>query len=138
MTIDLGDLSKWNNDDPTSDGENGTGAEFPTGEQMEKLRQHPNNPFNMDFKPVVHLDERVERERRRRAREHAEGIERERRLVALIERQEKREQERDEQAQAQRRADIEHRRKESRKTTWTLTVAAIALVVSVIGLFIGG
>lgn len=138
MTLDLGDLSKWNNDDSTSDGENGTGAEFPTGEQMEKLRQHPNNPFNMDLKPVVHLDGRVERERQRRAREHAEGIEREQRLVALIEQQERREQQRDEQAQAQRRADLEHRRKESRRVLWTLILTGLTLVVSVIGLFVGG
>lgn len=133
MTIDLGDLSKWN-----SDGENTPGAGFPTGEQMEKLRQHAHNPFNMDFKPVVHLDERVERERRRRAREHAEGIEREQRLVALIEQQERREQQRDEQAQAQRRADMEHRRKESRKTTWTLIVAVATFIAAVIALFVGG
>ena len=124
MTIDLGDLSKWNSDDSNTPGQG-----FPTGEQMEKLRQHPNNPFNMDFKPVVHLDERVERERRRRAREHAEGKERERRLVALIERQEKREQQRDEQAQAQHRADIEHRSKESRRVLLTLILAALTFIV---------
>ena len=138
MTIDLGDLSERNNDDSTSDGENTPDAGFPTDKQMEKLRQHPNNPFNMDLKPVVRLDERVERERQRRVREHAEGIEREQRLVALIEQQERREQQRDEQAQAQRRADLEHRRRESRRVLLTLILAALTLIVSVIGLFVGG
>lgn len=70
--------------------------------------------------------------------EKAEAVEREKRLVAFAEQQEKREQERDEQAQAQRRADIEHRRKESRKTTWTLIVAVATFIAAVIALFVGG
>lgn len=133
MTIDLGDLSKRNSDDVNTPGQG-----LPTDEQMEKLSQHSNNPFNMDFKPVVHLDGRVERERQRRAREHAEGIEREQRLVGLIEQQERREKQRDEQAQAQRRGYLEHRRKESRKTTWTLIVAVATFIAAVIALFVGG
>ena len=57
--------------------------------------------------------------------------------MALIEQQERREQQRDEQAQAQRRADLEHRRKESRKTTWTLIVAVATFIAAVIALFMG-
>ena len=71
-------------------------------------------------------------------REKTEAIEREKRLVALVEQQETREQQRDEQAQAQRRADLEHRRKESRRVLLTLILAALTLIVSVLGLFIGG
>lgn len=71
-------------------------------------------------------------------REKAEAVEREKRLVALMEQQERREKQRDEQAQAQRRADLEHRRKESRRVLWTLILTALALIVSVIGLFLGG
>lgn len=71
-------------------------------------------------------------------REKAEAVEREKRLVALVEQQEKREQERDKQAEDQRRADVEHRSKESRRVLLTLILAALTLIVSVIGLFVGG
>lgn len=70
--------------------------------------------------------------------EKAEAVEREKRLVALVEQQERREQERDEQAQAQRRADLKHRRKESHRVLLTLILAGLTLIVSVIGLFVGG
>lgn len=70
--------------------------------------------------------------------EKAEAVAREKRLVALVEQQESREQQRDEQAQAQRRADLEHRRKESRKATWTLIVAVATFIAAVIALFVGG
>lgn len=82
----------------------------------------------------VQMDKILESQRR----EKAEAVEREKRLVALVEQQERREKQRDEQAQAQRRADVEHRRKESCKTTWTLIVAVATFIAAVIALFVGG